>query len=486
MPSLRNKILRTYTYSKLVMLAFATFVAVDLTVLYRLIQDGQAVTDFREAVLEMRRDEKNLFLYEDLANLDQLMLQGATALAALDGAREVFVAIVGEAEFRRMRSNLVAYGEALENYAFLDKATQTSVQAAIREWGRDLSKASQDILHRERQMLATATRRAGITLLSAFLGVVALGLAGGYFLVRRVVKPLRSLEDGLLTIDEHRAQELSLPSNDQEIRSFVASFNRMLKRMRQQQDQARRNEKAAALGVLVSGVAHELNNPLSNISTSAQLLLEEEATVDAETRRLWLTQIDSETERSRRIVRRLLDSVRAPKVHAQRQSLVHVIESAVALVRHQIPPTVDVQVGARDDVDVTVDRERMQQVFINLIKNAVDAGAHHIRVSVRLATWDESLAEAGHLEGDPASVRHTDRAARIIVEDDGPGIAPEMREHVFAPFFTTRLTGDGTGLGLYLVSEIVGEHRGCIVVDSPASGGTRFSIWIPLDEENPA
>jgi signal transduction histidine kinase len=486
MPSLRNKILRSYAYSKLVMLAFATVVTVDLYVLDRQIREGQAVTDFREAVLEMRRDEKNLFLYGDLGNLDQLMLQEAAARAALEGGRHAFVAIGGEAEFRRMRLQLVAYGEELESYPFLDQAAQGPAQAAIRELGRDLTKTSQDILRRERQMLAEATRRAGITLLSAFIGVVALGLAGGFFLVRRVVKPLRSLEDGLQTIDEGRAQELFLPSKDQEIRSFVASFNRMLKRMRQQQDQARRNEKAAALGVLVSGVAHELNNPLSNISTSAQLLLEEEATVDAETRRLWLTQIDSETERSRRIVRRLLDSVRAPKAHAQRQSLVDVIESSVALVRRQIPPAVDVRVGAKVDVDVTVDRERLQQVFINLIKNAVDAGARHISVNVWLATWDETLAESGHLEGDPASVRHAGRAARIMVEDDGPGIAPEMREHVFAPFFTTRSTGDGTGLGLYLVSEIVGEHRGCIVVDSPAAGGTRFSIWLPLDEENPA
>ena len=131
-----------------------------------------------------------------------------------------------------------------------------------------------------------------------------------------------------------------------------------------------------------------------------------------------------------------------------------------------------------------MDRERLQQVFINLMKNAADAGARHIAVNVSLAAWDEALAEAGHIEGDPAAVRQAGRAVRVTVEDDGPGIAPEMREQVFAPFFTTRSTGDGTGLGLYLVNEIVGEHRGCIVVDSPAAGGTRFSIWLPLNEEN--
>jgi signal transduction histidine kinase len=486
MHSLRNKILRTYGYSKLVLLSFATVVAVDLYVLDRQIQQGQAVTDFREAVLEMRRDEKNLFLYGDLSSLDELLLQEAAARSALAVGRDAFVAINGEATFRRMQLRLTDYGEQLENYPFLDTAGQGRAREAIREIGHDLTEASQDLLRGERHMLAEATRRAQITLLLAFVGVVILGLAGGFFLVRRVVRPLRALEQGLLAIDEGRARELSLPSKDQEICSFVAAFNRMLKRMRQQQDQVRRNEKAAALGVLVSGVAHELNNPLSNISTSAQLLLEEGETVDAETRRLWLAQIDSETERSRRIVRRLLDSVRAPKAHARRESLVDVIESSVALVRRQIPPAVDLRVGAKDDVGVAVDRERLQQVFINLIKNATDAGARHVSVNARQADWDEALAETGHLEGDPAAVRQAGRAVRVTVEDDGPGIAPEMRENVFAPFFTTRSTGDGTGLGLYLVKEIVGEHRGCIVVDSPAAGGTRFSIWLPLNGENVA
>ena len=484
MHSLRNKILWTYGYSKLVLLAFATVVAVDLYLLERQIQEGQTVTDFREAVLEMRRDEKNLFLYGDLSSLDELMLQEATADSALGAGRDAIVAIGGEVAFRRMQRQLANYGEEIDQYPVLDHAGQGQAREVIRGLGHDLTEASEDLQRGERQMLAEATRGAQITLLLAFVGVVALGLAGGFFLVRRVVRPLRALEDGLLAIDEGCARELPLPSKDQEICSFVAAFNRMLKRMRQQQDQARRNEKAAALGVLVSGVAHELNNPLSNISTSAQLLLEEGETADAETRWLWLSQIDSETERSRRIVRRLLDSVRVPRAHAQRQSLADVIESSVALVRRQIPPAVDLQVGCKDDVEVAVDRERLQQVFINLMKNAADAGARHIAVNVWLAAWDEALAEAGHIEGDPAAVRQAGRAVRVTVEDDGPGIAPEIQEQVFAPFFTTRSTGDGTGLGLYLVNEIVGEHRGCIVVDSPATGGTRFSIWLPLKEEN--
>jgi two-component system, NtrC family, sensor kinase len=481
--SLRNKIFRAYGYSKLVMLAFAVVVFADLFYLYRQIESGQAVTDFREAVLEMRRDEKNLFLYRDFSSLDQLMLQVDAAGAALREGRPAFAAIAGEAAMAQVETLLQRYHDELERYPFLDVSGQLAARESIRKAGHALTETSGAMSRSERQMLAEATRRAGLTLLGAFVVVVLLGLAGGLFLAHRVVRPLRELQAGLVAIDEGRTRELPLPSQDQEIQSFVASFNAMLKHIRRQQDQVRRNEKAAALGVLVSGVAHELNNPLSNISTSAQLLLEEGDAGEPAMKQMWLAQIDSETERARRIVRRLLDSVRHPKLQLQRHALSDLIQSSLLLVNRQLPAQVHVCVGATADIDLEVDRERLHQVFINLIKNAADAGARHITLGARLGRWDDELAEAGHLEGDPATVRQAGGVVQITVADDGPGIAPEVLSHVFDPFFTTRAAGDGTGLGLYLVEEIVSEHHGCILVDCPPSGGTRFSIWLPLTGE---
>lgn len=483
MHSLRNKILSTYGFSKLVMLAFATVVFVDLYLLNRQIQIGQAVTDFREATLEMRRDEKNLFLYQDLSSLDQLMAQADAAQSAMASGRESFVAIGGADAFRRIEAQLRAYRSELASYPTATGAERVHMRKTIRDLGHALTEASLDMSRQERHKLAEATRRAGFTLLLAFAGVVLLGVAGGFFLVRRVVRPLRKLEEGLRAIDEGQARALPLPSRDQEIQSFVAAFNAMLKHMRRQQDQTKRNEKAAALGVLVSGVAHELNNPLSNISTSTQLLLEEAEDGDPEMKRLWLDQIESETERARRIVRRLLDSVRQPKLHLQRLLAADLIESSLVLVNRQLPPDVRVCVGTMAELELEVDRERLHQVFINLIKNAADAGAKRITVSASLAEWDDELPESGHLEGDPAILRQTPRAVRILVLDDGPGIPAEVQEHIFDPFFTTRSNGEGTGLGLYLVEEIVSEHQGCIVVDRPSAGGTRFAVWLPLREE---
>ena len=479
MPSLRNKILSAYGYSKLAMLAFAIVVFFDLHYLNRQIQTGQVVTDFHEVTLEMRRIEKNLFLYRDATSYEQLIAHVDSAKNTFAEGETAFKTIIGQRGLQRIESLLARYRAVLDRYPAESPSGQVAARQTIRNLGHELTEASGELSRGERQLLAQTTRRAAILLLSAFVIVVLMGLAGGLFLVRRVVRPLRELEAGLRAIDLGQARVLPLPSKDQEIQSFVASFNAMLKHMRQQQDQARRNEKAAALGVLVSGVAHELNNPLSNISTSAQLMLEEGDSGDAELKKLWLTQIDSETERARRIVRRLLDSVRQPKLHRHRMPLSDLVQSSLELVNRQLPRDVQVCVDDAASIEIEVDRERLHQVFINLIKNAADAGAHHITVAAQLRAWDADAAEAGLLVGDPAMVIDSSEAICITIEDDGPGIPDALRDHIFDPFITTRTGGEGTGLGLYLVEEIVSEHRGCIVLESTPGRGTRFSIWLP-------
>ena len=480
MPSLRNKILSAYGYSKLAMLAFAIVVFFDLTYLKRQIETGQVVTDFREVTLDMRRNEKNLFLYRDATSYDQLMAQLDTAGSAFTQGREAYKTIIGGPGIQRIEGLLEGYRAALERYPQQSQAQQATTRESIRALGHELTEMTGELSRGERRLLAQATRRAALLLAVAFAIVVLMGIAGGLFLVRRVVRPLRELEAGLRAIDEGKARALPLPSKDKEIQSFVASFNAMLKHMRQQQDQVKRNEKAAALGVLVSGVAHELNNPLSNISTSAQLMLEEGETGDVALKKLWLTQIDSETERARRIVRRLLDSVRQPgKLHRHRMPLSDLVQSSLELVSRHLPQGVQVCVGESASIEVDVDRERLHQVFINLIKNAADAGARHITVSAQLRAWDAEAAETGMLVGDPAMVIDSAEAICITIEDDGPGIPDDLREHIFDPFITTHTGGEGTGLGLYLVEEIVSEHRGCIVLDAAAGRGTRFSIWLP-------
>ena len=484
MPSLRGKILTTYGFSKVVLLVFALVVFADLYYLQTRIVAGEAVTTFREASQEMRRDEKNLFLYDDLASLDQLVVQLDAAELALQDGRRAFAEIATAHELDQVRDLLVQYRAQWVQYPALPPQARSAQQKKIRASGHALSTLAENFSRRERAVLAQAVHVAGRTLLAVFVTVLLLGVGSAFFLVRQVVRPLRELELQLDELAEGHEQQLTLPSKDKEIRSFVHHFNTMLNRLRVQQNQLRHHEKAAALGVLVSGVAHELNNPLSNISTSVQLLMEDGDSVESAVRREWLSQIDGEAERARRIVRRLLDSVRQPRLNLQAHSVAELIQASLALVNRQLPPAVEVCVGYAPERALRADRDRLHQVLINLLKNAADAGATHIAINALETRWVDSMpTNTDHLVGEVDPVSKAASVLRIQIEDNGPGIAPENLAHIFDPFFTTHSTGDGTGLGLYLVEEIISEHHGCIAVENRIEGGTRFSIWLPLTDE---
>jgi signal transduction histidine kinase len=276
-------------------------------------------------------------------------------------------------------------------------------------------------------------------------------------------------------------------SRDREIVSFTAALNRMLEELELHRRQVLQSEKLAALGTLASGVAHELNNPLGNISGACQILMEELdglATLPADTRTAlveWLAQIDDETERARRIVRTLLDYSRKPVREGASCLLGEVLEKSLLLLRQRLPGEDCVRLDLPPDLRVCADPQRLQQVFINLIQNALDAGGASVHVTIRAgqagpADWPP--AGAGLVVGAEAGRS----AVLITVEDDGPGIPAERLDHIFDPFFTTRDPGEGTGLGLYIVGEIVQEQGGAIAVASPPSGGVCFSLWLPCGE----
>jgi two-component system NtrC family sensor kinase len=135
------------------------------------------------------------------------------------------------------------------------------------------------------------------------------------------------------------------------------------------------------------------------------------------------------------------------------------------------------------DLMVTGDSQRLQQVFINLVRNALDAGGNGVEIRIN-ATYGtqphQPLPDGAHVLGDPdCRVSEGRRFAEITVEDDGPGIDPEVLPHIFDPFFTTREPGRGMGLGLYVIQEIIKEHAGCIAVTSTPGTGTRFILRLP-------
>jgi two-component system NtrC family sensor kinase len=225
-------------------------------------------------------------------------------------------------------------------------------------------------------------------------------------------------------------------------------------------------EKMAALGQLVSGIAHELNNPLTSIQGYAQLLLGRRSAAD---RAGDAARISQEAERAGRIVRNLLLFSRETKPERRAVHLNEVIERTLALRAYELKlQNIEVELALDPGLPQTLaDAAQLQQVVLNLLVNAEHA--------IVMASGDELrnghiLIRTRRLAGDRLAME---------VSDDGPGIAPEIASRIFDPFFTTKPPGVGTGLGLSIVYGIVQEHGGEVSINSLQGRGATLVVELP-------
>jgi two-component system NtrC family sensor kinase len=258
----------------------------------------------------------------------------------------------------------------------------------------------------------------------------------------------------------------STPQKDEEVLCLIRDVTdqKML------QEQLIQSEKMSAIGQLVSGVAHELNNPLAGISAFAQLLLAEKRFPPDQ--RTAAETIYSEARRASRIVQNLLTFARQHKAEKGPTEINQVLDDTLELRGYELRVRgIDVRREYDDSLpDTMADAHQLQQVFLNLITNAEQAmeqrEGHHHRLTVRTRRNSDSI--------------------RIEVEDTGAGIPPNLIERIFNPFFTTKPTGSGTGLGLSISLGIVREHEGRIWAENPPQAGARFVVEIPVTEPRPS
>ncbi len=245
-------------------------------------------------------------------------------------------------------------------------------------------------------------------------------------------------------------------------------FIRDLTERRRLEEELRQAEKMSAVGLLVSGVAHELNNPLAGVLGYAQLLLKDDA--DEKVRR-GLESIQREAERCKRIVQNLQSFARRHKPQEDHVGVNGILESTLELRAYQLKVD-DIAVTFDLDPDLPktmADFHQLRQVFLNIIVNA-----HQALVA----------------RGGPGSLllRTRRRGETIVVEieDDGPGIAVDHVSRVFDPFFTTKEVGQGTGLGLSICYGIVKEHGGNISARNTPGGGAQFTVELPVRSPSPS
>jgi len=220
-------------------------------------------------------------------------------------------------------------------------------------------------------------------------------------------------------------------------------------------------EKLASVGRLSAGVAHEINNPLTAILTTALLIQEDLDPDDPNYEELEI--IAHETLRCRKIVTSLLDFARQSQPDKKNNNLHEVVNQSVLLTRKQAAfNDIQVEYAPGDKIPrLMIDKGQIQQALINLILNATEATGEGGRIVVS------------------TSYREPVKMIEISISDNGPGIDPENLDRIFDPFFTTK--DSGTGLGLAITHGIIEQHGGSIDVKSKTDGGTCFTMHLPLE-----
>jgi two-component system NtrC family sensor kinase len=299
-----------------------------------------------------------------------------------------------------------------------------------------------------------------------------------------IVRPLQQVTLASARLAEGRT-EIEVPEQGAgEVRKLARSFNAMGRQVRadraqleerlaeleattaelaQAEDQVLRSARLASVGRLAAGVAHEIGNPLTAVVGLIELA--RDGDIDAESRDELLERTTRETERIQRIIRDLLDFARPDDEGEDAVAdAATVIEEAVRLVAPQ-KDTSAIRIERRLEAvgSVRGSADRLKQVVLNLLLNAVDAVDGEGEVIIELAADDEG--------------------ALIAVSDDGPGIDPEVRDHLFEPFVTTKPVGQGTGLGLAVCHTIVERLGGSLRATEAPSGGARFELRLRLADQ---
>jgi signal transduction histidine kinase len=501
-PSIRQKITLGYYAILAMIIGLSLFTFLELRYLETKIMFGEAISEFFDTSLEIRRFEKNYFLYGQQSDYDENIQYVSRAGDIIDSNLKGFTAVASSGQIAEIRDSLTKYRALMDQYAKIgrhDTDRKNLFAAKIRTSGKNIITIAEQISKTERRNLQQILSSARHILLVSIVLLSLAAIAIGQILSRMVVKPLKSLEQSMGVIAEGTYDRIEIDSKDREIVSLMNAFNKMLKQLELHERHLIQSEKLASLGTLLSGVAHELNNPLSNISSSNQILMEElKEALEKQSPRPWpvdpdltkelINQINDQTDRARNIVRSLLDFSRDREFKKESLSLSTLFTETIQFVKGQMPTNVGISLSIPGDIVIFADKQRIQQAFLNLIKNAIDAiapneGTIAVKAEKRHAMDDledeNKIGIYNYLKYRGKCTLDQD-TVDIEIQDSGSGIPLDIVSKIFDPFFTTKDVGKGSGLGLYIVHEIIEEHDGCIAVDSQPGKGTRFLIRLPL------
>jgi signal transduction histidine kinase len=341
------------------------------------------------------------------------------------------------------------------------------VRAALRQADNHLGSLAMGFsLEPINRQVAVVARRAA--LVAVVLMLFNSALTALY--VETLIRPILTLNEIMKSAGRGDLRVRSMERRGDEVGELSDAFNRMMdeleasrEREKVQRAQLAHTEKMAAVGTLAAGVAHEVNNPLAGIQACLDNLSAHPE--DDDMRERYLELIRDGLKRIERTVRNLLNFSRQREIRPEPTSINHNIRHVAELVGYQLRRgNVEVRFDLdRDKALVMADHFQMEQLFLNLVLNAVEAMPSGGQLTLRTRVKDGQVVAE--------------------VSDTGSGIAEGIRDRIFDPFFTTRDVGEGTGLGLAVSDSIVAAHGGNLEVESKVGTGSTFRVRLPSTEE---
>jgi two-component system NtrC family sensor kinase len=517
--SLKKKIILSFLISAVVIAILAISSYVNFIEIRKEIRYLELSDTVRSKSLLIRRHEKNFFLYGDrkeseyvhtyLKDLKTMLAQASpvyrtrSVLDLQDRIEEYgwrfsrIESLKGdfEAEFNRLKpkyGQFIVFFHLIES-TFLERplvnaellqhlfslggdarAIKDLIQldaeiSSLRKNGEEILTISTDLDKSAREKTEAAISFSQLAVLVLVPTFLAVGIIALFAISQSVVKRLKLLRSAIEKAGKGDFSHLSIPGEEDgedEVSILIHAYNEMERdlvardrEIHQKNEELLQSRKLASIGTLASGVAHELNNPLNNIYLAAQVLSREIgqdtcSPIVTET----VSDISSQTLRVKRIVNDLLEFSREKPPDLRNVNIVEVIDAILGQMKTSGEVAqVSCKVDSPGTAQVHADRHLLEQVFINLFSNAVDAmdGKGTLSISV------------------------TDNAPSVVIKvsDTGRGIAAKDMTRIFDPFFTTK--EKGTGLGLAIVYSIIEKHEGKIEVKSEPFKGTVFTITLP-------
>jgi len=415
--------------------------------------------DLFDNILEVRRYEKNYLLNlgsDNFENITKYLAKIDKDLSRLDS---VITKVAGEQAKEEFIHSLQEYKKIFGALS----TEKTLAHERIRFLGKSMLDFSEQLLVIKQQRIKKSLK----WIMYGYIFVTGgFFLAIVYFFKRQVMRVLDCtyfLQQATRDLINDTFSPMDVePGCKDEICTLVKAFNKMAVELGEKRDRRIQARKLAAIGTFSAGIAHELNNPLNNISLSADTLLEEFGELDDADSKEILADIITQTDRASTIVKGLLDFSRAKEPSQTKLNIKDVTSATLKLIANELDiNSIWVEDYIPDDLpSFNGDLQNLQQVFLNLFINAMHAMPEGGLIYLEASREEDFI--------------------RINVGDTGNGIDSEHVDHIFDPFYTTKDVGKGTGLGLSTVYGILKKHGGHVEVKSRMNVGTTFSIFLPI------